>query len=232
LGGPGAYSVQGPSWASASSSPMNGFKFFAGEGGIRVPMFIAGAGVHSTQPIYAGLTHVTDIAPTLLEMAGIAPPTERYKGQSIEVMSGHSLRGALQGNNAPLRKADEILGYELSGNSALFKGALKLVKNLPPLGDGQWRLFDVVNDPGETRDLQSERPAEFAAMQKDYQVWADAHGVLPVPDGYNPVRQVAINMALDYWLPTYGLWMAAGTLLLAAAIVRWRRRRRQRIRSM
>jgi hypothetical protein len=66
-------------------------------------------------------------------------------------------------------------------------------------------------------------------MQKDYQVWAEAHGVLPVPDGYNPVMQVAINMTLNYWLPTYGPWMAAGTLLFGAAIVRWRRRRTRRI---
>ena len=229
LGSPGAYSIQGPSWASASNSPMNGFKFFANEGGIRVPMFIAGAGVQSTQAIYTGLTHVTDIAPTLLEMAGIARPADLYKGQPVETMAGHSLRAALQGSNEALRRADEILGYELSGNSALFKGPLKLVKNLPPLGNGEWRLFDVVADPGETRDLQQQMPTEFAAMQKDYQVWAEAHGVLPVPDGYNPVMQVAINMTLNYWLPTYGPWMAAGTLLFGAAIVRWRRRRTRRI---
>jgi arylsulfatase/uncharacterized sulfatase len=227
LGSPGAYSIQGPSWASASNSPMNGFKFFANEGGIRVPMFIAGAGVQSTQAIYAGLTHVTDIAPTLLEMAGIARPADLYKGQPVETMAGHSLRAALQGSNEALRRADEILGYELSGNSALFKGALKLVKNLPPLGNGEWRLFDVVADPGETRDLQQQLPTEFAAMQKDYQIWADAHGVLPVPDGYNPVMQVAINMTLNYWLPTYGPWMAAFLLLLIGTWTVWRRRQRK-----
>jgi arylsulfatase/uncharacterized sulfatase len=206
---------------------MNGFKFFANEGGIRVPMFIAGAGVQSTQAIYAGLTHVTDIAPTLLEMAGIARPADLYKGQPVETMAGHSLRAALQGRNEALRRADEILGYELSGNSALFKGALKLVKNLPPLGNGEWRLFDVVADPGETRDLQQQLPTEFAAMQKDYQIWADAHGVLPVPDGYNPVMQVAINMTLNYWLPTYGPWMAAFLLLLIGTWTVWRRRQRK-----
>lgn len=225
LGGPGAYSYQGPSWASASNSPMNGFKFFANEGGIRVPMFIAGAGVRSARSIYSGLTHVTDIAPTLLEMAGISRPADRYQGQPIETMSGHSLRSALQGDSTALRPADEILGYELSGNAALFKGPLKLVKNLPPLGNGEWRLFDVVADPGETRDLRQRMPVEFAAMQKDYRVWADAHGVLPVPEGYNPVWQVTINMALDYWLPTYGPWALAFLLLCAGA---WTVRRRQR----
>ena len=225
LGGPGAYSYQGPSWASASNSPMNGFKFYAGEGGIRVPMFIAGAGVQSTQAIYAGLTHVTDIAPTLLDMAGIARPSDASRGKPIETMAGHSLWAALQGQNTALRRADEILGYELSGNSALFKGPLKLVKNIPPLGKGEWHLYDVVADPGETRDLQQQLPTEFAAMQKDYQIWADAHGVLPVPADYNPAFQVAINMTLDYWLPTYGPWMAGCTMLFIVGLVGWRRRK-------
>ena len=227
LGGPGAYSIQGPSWASASASPLNGFKFFAGEGGIRAPMFMAGPGIQNTQGIYAGLTHVTDIAPTLLDMAGIARPSQNYKGQPIEAMAGHSLLPALHGQNAPLRQADEILGYELSGNAALFKGAFKLVKNLAPLGDGQWRLYDVVADPGETLDLQKQWPAEFATMQKDYQIWADAHGVLPVPSDYNPVMQVTINMILDYWLPTFGWWIAAGWLMPLAGWVWWRRRSRR-----
>jgi arylsulfatase/uncharacterized sulfatase len=228
LGGPGAYSIQGPSWASASASPLNGFKFFAGEGGIRAPMFMAGPGIQNAQGIYAGLTHVTDIAPTLLEMAGIARPAQNYKGQPIETMAGHSLLPALHGHNAPIRQADEILGYELSGNAALFKGAFKLVKNLAPLGDGQWRLYDVFADPGETRDLQKQWPAEFANMQKDYQIWADAHGVLPVPSDYNPVMQVTINMILDYWLPTFGLWIAAGWLVPLVGWVWWRRRSRRR----
>jgi len=188
---------------------------------------MAGPGIQNTQGIYAGLTHVTDIAPTLLDMAGIARPSQNYKGQPIETMAGHSLLPALHGHNAPLRQADEILGYELAGNAALFKGAFKLVKNLAPLGDGQWRLYDVVADPGETQDLQKQWPAEFASMQKDYQIWADAHGVLPVPSDYNPVMQVTINMILDYWLPTFGLWIAAGWLVPLAGWVWWRRRSRR-----
>jgi arylsulfatase A-like enzyme len=225
LGGPGAYSIQGPSWASASVSPLNGFKFFAGEGGIRVPMFIAGAGVSNPSAIHRGLTHVTDIAPTLLAMAGIERPAAQYQGQNIEPMSGHNLLPVLQGQTQAVRGRDEILGYELSGNAALFKGPLKLVKNLAPLGDGQWRLFDIETDPGETRDLQKEKPLEFAAMQKDYQAWADAQGVLPVPSDYNPVMQVTINTVMDYWLPHFGPWIAAGLFLPIAAWLAWRRRK-------
>ncbi len=91
LGGKGAYGIPGPSWASASVSPLRGYKFFAGEGGIRVPMFVTPVTSTRSNQVEAALTHVTDIAPTLLELAGIKHPGLSYKGQTIEPMSGKSL---------------------------------------------------------------------------------------------------------------------------------------------
>jgi arylsulfatase/uncharacterized sulfatase len=128
-----------------------------------------------------------------------------------------------------VRSADEPLGYELSGNKALFKGDLKIALNNPPMGDGQWHLYDLRADPGETSDLQKQRPQEFAAMQAAYAVWAKANGVLPMPDGYNPVKQVLINSFINYWIPTYrntALAVLAGLIGLIVAGVVIRRRRR------
>jgi arylsulfatase/uncharacterized sulfatase len=102
-----------------------------------------------------------------------------------------------------VRTDDEPVGYELAGNKALFKGDLKLVLNTAPIGDGQWHLYDLRTDPGETKDLRQQRPQEFAAMQADYAAWATAQGVLPMPEGYNPVRQVMINTVFNYWIPAY-----------------------------
>lgn len=45
-----------------------------------------------------------------------------------------------------------------------FKGTYKLVKNLPPYGDGRWRLYDIMSDPGETTDLSAAEPKRFASM--------------------------------------------------------------------
>ena len=128
-----------------------------------------------------------------------------------------------------VRSADEPLGYELSGNKALFKGDLKIALNNPPMGDGQWHLYDLRTDPGETKDLQQQRPQEFAAMQAAYAAWANANGVLPMPDGYNPVKQVLINSFVNYWIPTYrntALAVLAGLIGLIVAGVVIRRRRR------
>lgn len=227
LGGKGAYGVVGPSWASASASPLSTYKFYAGEGGIRTPMFIAGPPVRQGAQISPSLTHVTDIAPTLLDIAGVTAPTGQYQGKPVELIAGHSLMPLLTGSATAVRGPQEPLGYELSGNLAIFKGDLKLSKNLPPVGDGMWHLYDLSKDPGETTDLQATLPAEFAAMQSDYDNYAKSHGVLPMPAGYSPQRQVMMNSFWHYWLPAYGRMVAVsllGLIGLLAGLLVWRKR--------
>lgn len=228
LGGPGAYVVPGPSWSSASAAPFNGFKFYAGEGGIRSPMIISGKAVAAANQIHAGLAHVTDIVPTLLELAQVPAPGTRFKGQTIEAQTGRSLVPVLAQASQRVRGSEEPLGYELAGNKALFKGDLKLVLNHPPVGDGQWHLYDLRTDPGETQDLQHALPAQFTAMQADYAAWAKANGVLPMPEGYNPVKQVLINTFVNYWIPTYWPHGLALALLMLGLPTAWAIRARRR----
>ncbi|MBL8335889.1 MAG: arylsulfatase [Rhodoferax sp.] len=228
LGGKGAYGIMGPSWASAAASPLSTFKFYAGEGGIRVPLIIAGVPGAPANQIHHSLTHVNDIVPTLLDLAQLRHPGTRWRGQPVEPLAGRSLLPALRGDPGPIRPPDQPLGYELSGNQALFKGDLKLVRNLPPVGDGQWHLYDLRTDPGETRDLRTSLPQAFDAMRADYEAYALSHGLLPMPEGYDPVRQVLINSFINYWIPTYRtpvLLTLAGLVLLVVGL-RIRRRKR------
>jgi arylsulfatase A-like enzyme len=229
LGGKGGYVVPGPSWASASASPLSTFKFYAGEGGIRSPLIISGVVGTAQNQVHAGLTHVTDIVPTLLDLVQVAHPGGGDRGQGFEAPTGRSLLPVLANPTLRVRSAGEPLGYELAGNKALFKGDLKLVLNNPPISDGQWRLYDLRVDPGETKDLQHALPQQFAAMQADYAAWARAQGVLPMPEGYNPVKQVLINSFVSYWIPAYratAIAVTAGLAGLIAAVVWLRRRRR------
>jgi arylsulfatase/uncharacterized sulfatase len=229
LGDKGGYAIMGPGWASAAAAPLDTFKFYAGEGGIRVPLIVAGVPGMASGRVHAGLTHVTDIVPTLLEVAQLPRPGASYQGRPVEPPAGRSLLPVLMDPEQRVRAADEVLGFELSGNRALFKGDLKLVSNLPPIGDGQWHLYDLRTDPGETRDLRQQMPEAFRAMQADYEAWAAAHGVLPMPPGYDPIRQVLTNSLHNYWIPTYrnaALASLAGVLVLVAAVLTMRRRRR------
>ena len=225
LGSKGAYGIPGPSWASASASPLSTYKFYAGEGGIRVPMLVSVPGSARQNHIETALTHVTDIAPTLLDLAQIKPAGTQYKGVAVEPMIGRSLVPLLLGQAIAVRSASDVLGYELSGNAALFKGTLKLTKNSLPVGDGQWHLYDLEKDPGETQDLSLTMPVEFAAMQADYAAYVKANNVLTMPEGYTPQRQVLINSLLRYFLPTYGPY--ALLVLIAGAAWFWTRRRRK-----
>jgi arylsulfatase/uncharacterized sulfatase len=190
LGTRGSFVDIGPSFGNAAASPLAYYKFFAREGGMRVPMVIAGSLVESAGNISNAFTYVTDLAPTILEIANVKPPTGSYAGREVHRISGKSLVPLLTGNAARAHAPDEAIGYELGGNAALFKGDHKIVKDRGPVGDDEWHLFNFWTDPGETRDLKEEMPDLFAEMMEDYRVYARDHQVLPVPDGYDQRREV------------------------------------------
>ena len=229
LGSKGAYSVIGPNWARAATSPLGTYKFFAGEGGIRVPLIISGVPnmVKDASPrIHQSLTHVNDIVPTLLDLAKVQHPGTTYKGQTIYPLTGHSLLPVISGTAKRVRGPDEVLGYELSGNKALFKGDYKLLSNLAPVGDGQWHLYNIVKDPGETQDLQQALPELFQTLQADYAKWSKANGVLDMPTAYDPIEQVIVNSLVFVYWPRYQ-WhlMAFFSALVFGLLWFWRRKK-------
>ena len=229
LGSKGAYSVIGPNWARAATSPLSTYKFFAGEGGIRVPLIISGVPnmVKDASPrIHQSLTHVNDIVPTLLDLAKVQHPGTTYKGQTIYPLTGHSLLPVISGTAKRVRGPDEVLGYELSGNKALFKGDYKLLSNLAPVGDGQWHLYNIVKDPGETQDLQQALPELFQILQADYAKWSKANGVLDMPTAYDPIEQVIVNSLVFVYWPRYQ-WhlMAFFSALVFGLLWFWRRKK-------
>ncbi|PZN93081.1 MAG: arylsulfatase, partial [Alphaproteobacteria bacterium] len=232
-GRPGSLTALGASFASAVSSPLRGYKFTASEGGLRVPLIISWPGNPALRrdAVTNGFAHVTDVAPTLLVLAGVAPQAGRFAGRTVEPMRGRDLTPLLTGGAARVHPADAALGYELSGNAVLFRGDLKLVRNLAPYGDGGWHLYDIVRDPGETRDLAAALPDEFRSMQVAYAAFAARDKVLPMPAGYRAPRQIEAN-ALDELLVPRLLrlapWVVGVLGLFVGGAIAWRRRARAR----
>ena len=228
LGGKGTFSANGPSWASATVGPLQGYKYFASEGGLRVPLIVSGLPGVVSGAVVSALTHVNDIVPTLLDAAGISPHQGLYAGRTVQTLSGHSLLPLLQGKANYVYRPDEALGYELAGSAALFLGDYKLVKNIAPLGDGEWRLFNLRQDPGETRDLQSTEPAMFTTMRAAYDQYAQDYGVLPVPEGFD-LQKAGLHYAIDHYLlpklrAAWPWWVTLTGMVLALVV--WRRRRK------
>ncbi|MDI2590389.1 arylsulfatase [Pseudomonas sp. 681] len=229
LGSKGAFTSIGPSWASAAASPLSGYKFFAGEGGLRTPLIISGVPAMQTDRIVKAFTHVTDIVPTLLDVAGVPAHNGMYQGRAVEPMIGSSLVPVLKGVTDRVHPQDQAIGYELSGSAALFKGDYKLVKSLKPVGNEQWHLYNIATDPGEVNDLQQQMPERFVAMQADYAEYVRVNGVLPMPAGYDYMHQgqlYALKHVVIPKLKAAAPAMVAVIVMLLGGMVWWRRRKR------
>lgn len=224
LGERGSYAIIGPHFARAAAAPLAYYKFHGGEGGIRVPLIVAGPGVEA-RGISPAFAYATDIVPTVLELTGTNDATTPGK----HPISGRSLTPALRDPGVDIHSPEEAIGFETAGHAGVFKGSYKLVRVGAPVGDGQWRLFDLAKDPGETRDLAAEQPQRLAEMLADYEAYAVRVGVLEVPAFYSPTRQLLINYLYDRAKANSHL-VVAGVCLglgLVGALV-WLIRRRRR----
>jgi arylsulfatase/uncharacterized sulfatase len=228
MGERGSLSFIGPEWAAAISAPGSLYKFYASDGGLRVPMIIAGPGVEAGQR-HGGLTFVTDVAPTLLELADAGTATP----EGARPITGRSLLPMLAGQVDRVYGPTDTVGVEVSGNSALFRDNWKIVRNIPPVGDGKWRLYDHAKDPAEVNDLAATMPDLFEAMLADYETYAARSGVLALPDGYQAERQVRLNAIARQLSFHAGALIAIGAAVLAllSLLIFWLLRRRMRKRA-
>jgi arylsulfatase/uncharacterized sulfatase len=193
LGEKGSFVTIGASNATVAASPLAFYKFYTGEGGMRVPLIISGPGIANKGGLNDALIWVTDLTPTILGLANVAVHDGTWNGKTVEPVIGKALTPLLSGETQTVRGPDDVVGYELGGHRALLKGDHKIVLNRITLGDGQWHLFNIKADPGETRDLATEQPERFAAMLADWDVFAAENNVLPVTDDYVQQQQVANN---------------------------------------
>jgi arylsulfatase/uncharacterized sulfatase len=201
LGMKGSFNTMGPSFASAAVGPLAYYKFYAGEGGMRVPLIISGESMPLKDQWIRAFAWVTDITPTILEIAGVSPPAGHYGGRPVEPVTGRSLLPLSRGEVDRVYAETEPVGYELAGNSALFQGDYKIVLNRLPVGDDRWHLYNIVTDPGETQDLSESMPARFQQMLANYESYATRNAVLPVPANYDQAYQGIYNAIRERFTP-------------------------------
>ena len=190
LGERGSFNAIGPSNATIAASPLTYYKFHANEGGLRVPLVMSGPGVERVNEFTDEFVFVTDLAPTILELVDIEDHSGIWNQNDVEQIVGSDFSSFLSNNSDQIHSADEPIGYELGGNSALFKGDYKLVINKMSQNETDWHLFNIKIDPGETKDLVNERPELLSEMMADYEAYAKENNVRDMPENYNRVRAI------------------------------------------
>lgn len=176
MGNPRSNYAYGMGFASGSGGPLDKFKMTVGEGGIRVPLLMAGPGIAEGKRVDS-FVYVTDVMPTLLELAGAKYPST-FKDSKIEPMSGRSMTALLQGSSEPLYGAEEYVGGEMGGGKWMRQGDLKAVLVPKPYGTGNWQLFDLDKDPGEANDLSKAMPDKLKSLTVAWDQYADEVGVV------------------------------------------------------
>ncbi|MFN3214231.1 MAG: arylsulfatase [Henriciella sp.] len=214
-GQPGSWGFIGPEWAAAAATPGALYKFYATEGGLRAPLIIAGPEIGPAKTDAPAM--VSDLTPTLLDW--VAAPSAP---SGSKPMTGRSLLPLLRGEAESVYGPNDIRAIEVSGNSALYKGEYKITRSMPPMGDANWKLFDIVSDPGETTDLSAVEPERFADLQAEYAVYAAANGVLEMPEGYNSAQAVADNATARFYQHNRLALIILGLVLLGLLYGLWR----------
>ena len=181
MGRVNSYIFYGPNWAHATTAPGKYYKSHVTEGGMRVPAFIWQADRASQGAIAAAPVTVMDVAPTLLAMANVEYPQE-YLGNPVAPLRGLSLQPLLEQPSARIHADDAIFGVELFGRRALRRGQWKITMEPPPFGTGNWELYNLSSDRGETRNVAADHPDIVARLAADWQDYADEVGVI-LPEG-------------------------------------------------
>ncbi len=176
IGRPGSFVGIGIGWACASAGPLDYFKLTVGEGGIRTPLIISGPGVKGARQVDS-FAYVTDIMPTILELAKLEHP-ENYRGRNVERMRGRSLAGVTSGSQEDTYAKETLIGGEMINGKWMRKGDYKAVLVAKDFGPGTWKLYNVTEDPGETRDLSKEQPAILQELQTAWDQYAKDVGVV------------------------------------------------------
>ena len=219
LGLKGSFNAINPGFASAAASPLAYYKFYLGEGGLRVPMIIAGEALTIKNQLSNASAYVTDVTPTILALTGVESPSSRYGGRLIEPIIGRSLLPLIDGSAEAVYGPDDAVGFELAGHGALFMGDYKIVFNRGTQGDGRWRLFNIVTDPGETNDLSAANPAQLQLMLGRYQQYVTDNNILPVSNDYRHEKQVVFNALHNVYGDNILIFMLLLLLLLPFALI-------------
>jgi len=146
----------GPGWSSAANTPFRLHKSWVHEGGIASPFIVYWQnGLKANGEFRKNLSHVIDIVPTVLELAGVDAKTAFHP--DAPPCPGRSLVPAFKKDNTV--KHDYLWWFH-EGNKAIRVGDWKLVRD----HEKPWELYNLKNDRSETKNLASKYPKKVKEL--------------------------------------------------------------------
>jgi arylsulfatase len=192
LGGPNSYNHYSVGWAHAMCTPYQWTKQVASHfGGTRNGTIIHWPNhIKDKGELRHQFHHVVDIAPTILELAGIPEPNE-VDGVGQRPMEGVSFAYTLNDSDAADKK--DIQYFECIGNRGIYyKGWTAVTKHRTPweltnakqiaFDDDNWELYDTNKDWTQAEDLSKEYPDKLHELQRLWLIEATKYNVLPLDD--------------------------------------------------
>jgi arylsulfatase len=184
IGGPRIHNNYPWGWTVAGNTPFRRWKRETHEGGVADPLIVHWPrGIAARGEIRHHYVHAVDIAPTVLEVIGVDPPS-MVGGVEQRPLDGIGFADTFDRPDAADRHTVQY--YEMFGCRALYQDGWKAVTyhaiqgEEPGLDAAPWELYDLRADPSECHDLAGDEPDRLAAMVDRWWEEAERNGVLPV----------------------------------------------------
>jgi arylsulfatase A-like enzyme len=192
LGTPSSYNHYAVGWAWAMDTPFQWTKQVASHwGGTRNGTIVHWPkGIEEKGGLRSQFTHCIDVAPTILEAAGLPEPTT-VNGVLQSPMEGTSMLYSFNEPDTPERH--DLQYFEMFGNRGIYyKGWSAVTKHRTPwvmtggtlaaFDDDVWELYDGSTDYSQAGDLSAEQPEKLHELQRLFLIEAVKYNVLPIDD--------------------------------------------------
>jgi arylsulfatase A-like enzyme len=192
FGTPAAYNHYAVGWAHAMNTPYQWTKQVASHwGGTRNGTIVHWPkGIKARGEVRGQFGHVIDVAPTVLEAAGLPEPAF-VNGTQQKPYEGFSLLYSFDDGKAVERHETQY--FEIIGNRGIYhKGWTAVTKHRTPwttgaiktipLDDDVWELYDTNTDWTQAHDLAGKMPEKLHALQRLWLIEAAKYNVIPIDD--------------------------------------------------
>ena len=216
MGGPNSYQGYPVGWGWALDTPFQWTKQVASHlGGTRNGLVVSWpARIKGDGSVRSQFAHVIDVAPTIYEAVGIAPP-DIVNGARQQKIDGISMAYSFEAPRAPERHQTQY--FEMIGNRAIYdKGwmASTTPARLPwQLGgsgispmDYKWELYDLNRDFSQANDLAAKQPARLEKLKALWMEEAVRNNVLPLDDRQGTERAKGAMRPADRPRASYDYW--------------------------